>query len=62
MIRPYLSDIINAHKIQGEWKIQITITINFITSKKDFDETCTMRTKGNNVEIMMGSKIDEIIE
>ena len=62
MIRPYLSDIINDHKIQGEWKIQITITINFITSKKDFDETRTMRTKGNNVEIMMGSKIDEIIE
>ena len=32
MIRPYLSDTINDHKIQGEWKIQITMTINFILS------------------------------
>ena len=79
MIRPYLSDIINDHKTQGEWrihsgttvikhksqsewKIQLTMAINFISSKPDSDETRTMRTKSNNVEIMMGSKTDEIIE
>ena len=28
MIRPYLSDIINDHKTQGEWKIQLTMAIN----------------------------------
>ena len=36
--------------------------INFISSKRDSDETRTMRAKSNNVEIMMGSEIDEIIE
>ena len=78
MIRPYLSDIINYHKTQGkwmihsdnkimehktqsEWKIQLTMAINSISSK-DSDETRTMHTKSNNVEIMMGSETNEIIE
>ena len=38
------------------------MAINFISSKPDFDETRTMRIKSNNVEIMMGSETDEIIE
>ena len=78
MIRPYLSDIINDHKTRGlvryhsgnktwvketlsEWKIQLTMAINFISSK-DSEETRTMHTKSNNVEIMMGSETVEIIE
>ena len=78
MIKPYLSDIINEHKAHGlvkyhsgnktwveetssEWKIQLTTAINFISSE-DSDETRTMHTKSNNVEIMMGSEADEIIE
>ena len=78
MIKPYLSDIINDHKTQGiwrihsdskiiehktqsEWKIQLTIAINFISSK-DSDETRTMHAKRNNVEIMMGSETDKVIE
>ena len=78
MIRPYLSDIINHHKTQGkwrihsgnkvmehktqsEWKIQLTMEINFISCKAS-DETGTMHTKSNNVEIMVGSETDEIIE
>ena len=77
MIRPYLSDIINDHKTRGlvryppgnktwveetpsEWKIQLAMAINFISSKY-YDETHTMHTKSNNVEIMMGSETDEII-
>ena len=36
--------------------------INFISSKKDSDETRTMHTKSNNIEIMMGNETDEIIE
>ena len=79
MIRPYLGDIINDHKTHGEWrihsgnttqgktqeewKIQLTMAINFISSKKDSDETPrTMRTRSNNVEIMMGNETDETIE
>ena len=77
MIAPYLSDIINDHKTRGlvkyhsgikawveeifsEWKIQLTMAINF-NSSKDSDETRNMHTKSNNVEIMMGSGTDEII-
>ena len=78
LIKPYLSDIINNHKTRGlvryhsgnkswldgttsEWKIQLTMAINFISSK-DSDETRTMHTKSDNVEIMIDSETDEIIE
>ena len=36
--------------------------INYIFSKKDSDETRTMSTKSNNIEVMMGSETDEVIE
>ena len=37
------------------------MAINFISSK-DSDETCTMHKKSDDVDIMMGSETDEIIE
>ena len=37
------------------------MAINFISSK-DSDETGTVRTRSNNVEIMTGSETDKIIE
>ena len=43
----------------SEWKIQLTMAINFISSK-DSDEVRTMHTKSNNVEIMISSETDEI--
>ena len=78
IIKPYLSDMINDHKTRGlvryhssnkaweeetssEWEIQLTMAINFISSK-DSNETRTMHIKSNNVEIMMGSEMDEIME
>ena len=36
--------------------------INFISSKPDSNETRTIYTKSNNVEIVMGSETDEIIK
>ena len=79
MIKPYLSNIINDHKTQGEWrihsgntiiknktqgewKVHLTMAINFISSKEESDDTVTMHTKSDNIEIMMGSETDEIIE
>ena len=62
IIRPYLVDITNDHKVQSERKIQLTIAINFISSKPDSDETRTMRAKSHNIEIMIGSETNEIIE
>ena len=61
MIRPNLSDLINNHKTQGERKIHLKIPINFISSKNS-DENRTMHSKSDNIEIMMGSETDEIIE
>ena len=61
MIRQYLSDIINDHKSQGEWKIQLTLAINFVSSK-NFKETRTMHSNSDNIETMIGSETDEIIE
>ena len=42
-------------------KIQLTMQINFISSK-DSRETRTMHTKSRNIEIMMGSETNDIIE
>ena len=61
MIRSYLSNMINDYKTRREQKIQLTMSINFISSK-DSDETCNFHTKSNNLEIMMGNETDEIIE
>ena len=61
-IRPYLVDMINDHKNQSEWKIQLTAATNFISSKPDSDETRIMHTKSNNIEIMIGSDTNEVIE
>ena len=61
IIRPYISDVINDQKTQDKWKIQLTMTINFL-SLKDSEETCTMNKKSDNTEIMMGNETDEIIE
>ena len=61
MIRPYLRDIINDHKTQGEWKIQLSVRINFMSSK-DFDGTRTMHTTSDNTVIMIGTKTSGIIK
>ena len=62
MIRLYLVDIINDHKTQSEWKIQLTAAINFISSKPDSDETRIIHTKSNNIEIMIVSDTNGVSE
>ena len=75
MIMPYLENIINNHKapirdsngviieddLSGEWKVQLTMRINFISSL-DPGEICTMDSKSDHVEITMGSETDDIIK
>ena len=53
--------MINNHKTQGEWKIHLTMAINFFSSK-DSEEIRTMHSKSDNMEIMIGSETDEIIK
>ena len=61
MIRPFLSNIINDHKTQGVWEIQLIMSFNFISSKDSY-ETRTMPTKSDNIETMIGNETDKIIE
>ena len=62
LIEQYLRELINYYKNKGEWKLQLTAEINFISLKPGSDETCVMHTKTNNEEIMSGSDKDEIIQ
>ena len=55
------NEVINYVTQYGEWKIQLTMSINFISSK-DSDENCNMHTRKDNIEIIMGSETNNIIE
>ena len=72
MIRPYLRDLINNHKTPmkllnkvidetklGEWKIQLIMLKNCISSK-DFEETCFIYSASISIEIVMGSDTNNI--
>ena len=62
LIEPYLRELINDHKSKGEWKIQLTAQINFISSRLASDETRVMHTRSVNEEFTNGSDMDEIIK
>ena len=53
--------MINNHKTEGEWKIQLTTAINLMSSK-DSEETRIMRAKSHNIKFMMGDETEGIIE
>ena len=55
------NNIIIEDDISGEWKIQLTMRITFISSV-DTGEICTIYSKSDNVEITMGSETDDIIK
>ena len=62
LIELFLRELINDHKSKGEWKIQLTAQINFISSRPGFDETRVMHTRTVNEEFTNGSDTDEIIK
>ena len=62
LIEPYLRKLIIDYKSKGEWKIQLTAQINFISLRPDSDETRVMHTRSNNEEFMNSSDTDEIIK
>ena len=59
-IKPHLKDMIDHYKSKGEWKIQITMRIIFI-SFIDKNETQVMHTKSDNIEIMNGTDTNDAI-
>ena len=58
----YLRELIEKYKLKGEWKVQLTIKVNFISLKPRSDEACIMYTRSGNIEIMFGDDNDDIIE
>ena len=56
-----MKDIINDLKKPDTWKIQLTIAINFISSK-DSDEEYVMYSKSDYIKNMINDKADEVIE
>ena len=60
-IRLYLRDIINDLKQSDIWKIQLTITVNSISSKDHNDEERVMHSKIDNIEIMISDGADKVI-
>ena len=62
---PYLSDLINDHKAirneSKEWKIQINMHVNFVSSN-DTGEIRTIFVWSDNEEIRSGNETDDIIK
>ena len=59
-IKPYLRDMIDNYKARGEWKIQLSMQIIFV-SFIDANETHVMYTKSDNIVIMSGAETNNII-
>ena len=59
-IKPCLRDIIINPQKSDAWKIQLTIAINFISSK-DVDEERVMHLKSNNIEFMSYGNLYEVV-
>ena len=58
----YLRELINQYKSEGEWKVQLSAEINFISLKPGSDETPAMYTRSDNEEFMSGDDTNEIIK
>ena len=61
IIRSYLKDMIDDYKTKGEWKIQISMQIIFV-SFADANETREINTKSDNITIMSGIKTEDVIK
>ena len=59
-IKPYFEDIIINLQKSDMCKIQLTIAINFISSK-DVDEECVMHSKSGNIEFMPYDNANKVL-
>ena len=60
IIRPYLKDLIDDHKAKGEWKIQLSMGMIFV-SFTYANETREMHTKSDNIAIVSGIETEDVI-
>ena len=62
LIKPYLYDLINVYKAKGEWKLQLSAEISFVSQKPNSNEIRTMYTRSTPEEIIIGSETEEVAE
>ena len=62
LIKPYLYDLINVYKAKGEWKLQLSVEISFVSQKPGSDENRVVYTRSIPEEFMIGSETEEVAE
>ena len=60
-IKPYLRDLIDFYNTKGEWKVQLSMSITFI-SYTDANQIQLMHSKSDNVETMHGVDANDTIQ
>ena len=60
-IKPYLRNIIIDLQNSDTWKIQLTIAINFISSK-DAEEERVMHSRSNNIKFTSYNDANEVVD
>ena len=60
LIKPYLYNLINVYKAKGEWKLQLSAEISFVSQKLGSNEMRTMYTRSTPEEIIIGSETEEV--
>ena len=57
-----MRELINQYKNQGEWKVELTAEVNFISLKPGSDEVRIMLVRSDAEEFMSGDDTNEIIK
>ena len=60
-VKPYLRDIITDLQESGTWKIQLTIAMNFISSKVSEEER-VMHSKSNNIKFTSYNDANKVVD
>ena len=61
LIKPYSNDLINVYTAKGEWKLQLSAEISFVSQKPGSDETRIMYSRSTPEEIMSRNETEEIL-
>ena len=62
LIKPYLYDLINVYKAKGEWKLQLSAEISFVSQKPGSNEIRIMYMRSTPEEIIIGCETEEVTE
>ena len=62
LTKPYLYDLINVYKAKGEWKLQLSAEISFVSQKPGSNEIRIMYMRSTPEEIIIGCETEEVTE